>query len=237
MTNPATRKGVGDGQAQPTDWEAIEREYRAGVLSIREIAKRHGITDKAIRKHALKHGWTRDLTDRVREKVRTDLVRTPVRSEDRQEQVRTEKEIVEDAAATVIALVREHRADLKEGRELATMLLSQLRMAAGNRDALIALIDEVVDEMPATTGADRSKREAQRKALMAAVSLPTHVAALRDLSNVLKNIIPLERQAFNVDEGAPDAPPENDPHGPQPDASLEAFKAAMAKYPRLNAAA
>ena len=36
-------------QRKPVDSEAIEREYRAGQLSLREIAKRNGVTDTAIR--------------------------------------------------------------------------------------------------------------------------------------------------------------------------------------------
>lgn len=35
------------------DWEAIESLYRAGKLSIREIARQHGLTEAAIRKRAL----------------------------------------------------------------------------------------------------------------------------------------------------------------------------------------
>jgi hypothetical protein len=32
------------------DWEAIESAYRAGVMSLREIASQHGISEGAIRK-------------------------------------------------------------------------------------------------------------------------------------------------------------------------------------------
>jgi hypothetical protein len=41
--------------------------------------------------------------------------------------------------------------------------------------------------------------------MLKAVSLPAHIVALKDLSTVLKNLIPLERQAFNVD-AQPDTP-------------------------------
>ena len=34
------------------DWEAIETAYRAGVMSLREIASLHGISEGAIRKRA-----------------------------------------------------------------------------------------------------------------------------------------------------------------------------------------
>lgn len=62
------------------DWEAIERAYRAGSLSVRAIAERHNISDTAIRSKAEKNGWARDLTDQVRQAAKSKLVRTDVRA-------------------------------------------------------------------------------------------------------------------------------------------------------------
>ena len=56
------------------DWEVIEREYRAGQLSVREIAETHGVSHPAILKRAKHDGWERNLSDAVREKVTTRLV-------------------------------------------------------------------------------------------------------------------------------------------------------------------
>jgi len=55
------------------DWIAIEGVYRAGVKSIADIAKDHGISDTAIRKHAKKHGWLRDPEGCKRQMVRAAL--------------------------------------------------------------------------------------------------------------------------------------------------------------------
>ncbi len=41
------------------DWKSIERDYRAGVMSVREIAKWYGLSDTAIHKKAKADGWTR----------------------------------------------------------------------------------------------------------------------------------------------------------------------------------
>ena len=41
------------------DWELVEKHYRAGLLSLREIAKEAGCTEGAIRKRAKKDGWSR----------------------------------------------------------------------------------------------------------------------------------------------------------------------------------
>jgi predicted DNA-binding protein YlxM (UPF0122 family) len=50
----------------PKDWEAIEREYRAGQLSVREIARQYAVSEGAIRKRAKAEGWERALADVVR---------------------------------------------------------------------------------------------------------------------------------------------------------------------------
>lgn len=48
------------------DWEAIESAYRAGVLSLRDIGDKYGVTEGAIRKRAKKLGWVRNSSTQVR---------------------------------------------------------------------------------------------------------------------------------------------------------------------------
>ena len=62
------------------DWDAIERAYRAGQLSIKELARQHKLSDTAIHKRAKAKGWTRDLSGAVRTRVRESLVCEGVRA-------------------------------------------------------------------------------------------------------------------------------------------------------------
>jgi hypothetical protein len=39
------------------DWNLIELAYKTGALSVREIARRHGVSDTAIHKRAKAEGW------------------------------------------------------------------------------------------------------------------------------------------------------------------------------------
>jgi hypothetical protein len=44
------------------DWRAIEQDYhayRAGILSLRELALKHGCSHSAIANFAGRHGWPR----------------------------------------------------------------------------------------------------------------------------------------------------------------------------------
>lgn len=114
------------------DWEAIERAYRAGSLSVRAIADRHNISDTAIRSKAKKNGWARDLTDQVRQAAKTKLVRTEVRANSSQ---RTDDEIVEEAATEAASVVLAHRTGLAQWRAIADKLsvaLSEMEVNEAN---------------------------------------------------------------------------------------------------------
>jgi transposase-like protein len=119
-----------------TDWEAIEREFRAGQLSVREIARQHGVTDGAIRKRAAAHGWERDLSGQVRETVRSRLVRTEVRTANA-------REAVDAAAARGVDVVLRHRRRLSRLGELADRLAERAEVALSSAEpmALDALAD------------------------------------------------------------------------------------------------
>ena len=135
------------------DWERIEREFRAGQLSIAEIARDHGISRAAIHQRARKDGWKRNLAPQVREEIALRLVTpeiTPVNA----------REAIDTAAARGVEVVRQHRALLSDTLGLIRGLLADQR-------------------------SDERKIEA---------------AVARDLSTALKSLIPLERQAFNLDE-------------------------------------
>ncbi len=46
-------------QSKAIDWAGIERDYRAGVMGVREIARWYGVSDTAIHKKAKAEGWER----------------------------------------------------------------------------------------------------------------------------------------------------------------------------------
>lgn len=197
----ATKKALPDGVPEKkakTDWESIEKDYRSGVLSIREIAKVHDVSDTAIRKKAKSDGWQRDLSAKVNELVRTELVRTEVRTSDPQ----TEREIVEAAAATQVYVVRGHRASIKRMNSIALSLLEELDEQTISRD-LYAELGEMLRK-------DDEKSQDKRNDLYSKIiSGAGRVDSMKKLAETLKILIGLERQAFNISglEDKPDDTP------------------------------
>jgi hypothetical protein len=47
---------VAEQPAKP-NWDRIKADYEAGIIPIREIARREGISDTAVAKRAKAHGW------------------------------------------------------------------------------------------------------------------------------------------------------------------------------------
>ena len=173
------------------DWESIEREYRSGQLSIREIAKQHGVSDAAVRKRAKARGWQRDLTEEVRRRVRTESVRSEVHTSSA-----SDEEIVEEAAKRGAEIVSVHRRDIRQGRELVESMFGELQSQCAAPEVVEQQVEQYIDQ----SGMDVRAANAARRS----VSLPGRASTLRDLSQSLQRLVALERQAYNLDEDAGD---------------------------------
>lgn len=172
------------------DWEAIERAYRAGSLSIRTIAERQGVSDTAIRKKAKALGWARDLSEQVRKEVRSKLVRGEVRN-DQGANCELDAEIIEEAAEEGARVVRSHRRDIRKATNLANLLMDDLLSTIQRRE-------EIEEDIEAETSEDSNGM--RRASMLAAVSLPSNSKTLFQLSSAMKNLQVLERQAYSLDE-------------------------------------
>lgn len=159
-----------------TDWEAIEREYRAGQLSIREIARAHGVTDTAIRKKARLEGWERALADKVRNAVREKLVRSDGSHSGSHPQRANDAEVVKVASERGFGVVTSHRRDLEQLHGLKRVLSTRLAtyLAGGEADGPFLGDKESPGDL------------------------------LEKLSRITARLIPLERQAHNLDEENPE---------------------------------
>lgn len=179
------------------DWERIEAQFRAGSMSLREIAGEHGITEGAIRKRAKREGWARDLAAKVKAKadqlVRSELVRSEVRSESP-----TEKQEVEVEAQVQARIRIAHRTDISRSRRLVMELLEELELQTGNRE-LLRQLGELMFK-PDEKGIDKLN-EAYHKA----ITLGSRTSTMKALAESLKGLVSLEREAYGL-AATPDGP-------------------------------
>lgn len=116
------------------DWEAVEREYRAGLVSMREIARKYNLTAPAILKRARRDDWKRDLTARVKAAVNAKLVNDQVNVNNAQK----DEEIIEAAASQATRVVLCHRNDARQQSSIIARLLGEVDRRTGD-DKLDAL--------------------------------------------------------------------------------------------------
>jgi hypothetical protein len=192
------------------DWERIEREYRAGLLSVREIARACGVSHTAIQKRADKDAWARDLRAKINARADELVAKAQVAKTVAGRRVATD--IVESNATSVAQVRLAHRKDIHATRELAMSMMRELIAQTGHPEELDRLADIVFP--PASEEEEGSgKRAAKMLELFQAVtSLPERAKTLKALAETLQRLIGLEREAFGIgpvkgDEGADEPPP------------------------------
>ncbi|MDU1953482.1 MAG: helix-turn-helix domain-containing protein [Atlantibacter hermannii] len=177
------------------DWEAIESAYRAGVLSVRELAGKYGISHQAISKRAKKDGWERDLKAKVQAKADALVAKREVARQVATESTISERQLIE-ATAEVIATVRmEHRGDIRRARELTNTLFDELAGECGDVAALEQLGEMMRRE-------DDKGMDKLNDLYHKIISLPSRVKSMKDLSDSLKSLIGLEREAYSIENKA-----------------------------------
>ncbi|WP_368882392.1 hypothetical protein [Proteus mirabilis] len=182
--------------AKRPDWEAIESAYRAGVMSLREIASQHDITHGAINKRAKKEGWERNLKEKINQKAEALVSKREVSTKVSTEKAISERILIE-ANAEVIANVRmEHRGDIRRARELTNNLFDELSAECADVPALIKLGELMFSP-------DDNGRDKLNEIYHSIISLPERVKSAKALSETLKNLVGLERQAYGLDDVQP----------------------------------
>lgn len=150
-------------EKKPVDWVEIERDYRSGTMSIRELAAWYGISDTAIRKRAKRDGWARAET-------KASSQREPDR----------EPEPAKVYVGTVLTSENTTpEAIVGRGRNLVMRMMDELDATTTRNGELEALIVSSTDEADAS---------GQRAALMQAVSLKTRSDVLKALATAAKTL-------------------------------------------------
>ena len=177
------------------DWDQIELDYRAGVKSLRQIASEQNVSEGAIRKRSKRDEWLRDLSKKIQDKA-DDLVRKEtVRSEVRTKLTISEKDTI-DANANVVASVRiAHRKDISRARSISMKLFDELELMVGADNVnLLTQLGELLYS-PDEKGMDKLN-----DLYMKVINLPNRVKAIKELSDTMKTLVALERQAYGLEE-------------------------------------
>ena len=190
-TKPAPRKkdaGAAVAKRHKTDWEAIERDFRTGKFTLRELEAQHGVSYAQISRKATKYGWTKDLREVIKQATDAAVLRETV--------TKAQKDVTETvlvAAEVNKQVILAHRHGLQELTSVKRTLLDQIQQAA----ALLPDLAEVVEmvRQPDDNGVDRAN-DALRKAM----SRSALVDDLKKLADVDEKVRKGEREAFGLDD-------------------------------------
>ena len=180
------------------DWEAIWSDYRAGIISIREISRKHKVDHGYLIRKAKKLKIERDLTKKIKQAAKIKLVTKSVTTKKSpQKKVTTpladDQDIINEKADELVAVQLSHRKDIKRSKSAVMILQDQLMEAISTRL-----------ELEKTIEVETKEDDKRRGMLMKAVSLPSHSLVAKNLAVALKNLIGLERQAFSLDDAGDD---------------------------------
>lgn len=212
------------------DLVRLEVDYRAGVLTIREIGLKHGMSHVMVLKHARAANppWERDLKSRIKAKADDIVNKITANSEASARGEITvpvtetlagnrpvvteqdEAEVVQVNAMAQAQVRLRHRDAIKRFRVLALRLLCEIE-AQTELVPHFGTLREKLDQALRANPEDVSALLA-RSDVEALLSTPTRVKPLKDLAEVLRTLIALEREAFGIaaikaDEEPPKPPP------------------------------
>lgn len=194
---------------QPVDWERIEQLFRAGVLSLREIAAAcPGSNHVAIARRAKKEGWVQDLSAKIKAKANDLVTRQAVTADVTAERAVTDRALIEINAQVIANVRMAHRGDISRSRSVANKLLDELEGLTDNRDLFEQLGELLRSE-------DDKGQDKRNDLYMRVIDLPARTKTMKDLADTLKNLITLERQAYdlgNKPEGEGGDKPESTDH-------------------------
>lgn len=154
---PAVKKAVGSVKRK-TDWEAIERDYRTGKFTLRELETKYGVSYAQISRKSTAEKWTKDLRTVIKQATDAALLQETV--------TKAQKSVTETVSAAVELnkqVILKHRtliAELSENMLTAkAKLMSMGDMASDIREA--ATFVQAIGNL---TGAAKTLMEQERKA-------------------------------------------------------------------------
>jgi hypothetical protein len=176
------------------DWEKVEAEFRAGILSVRQIAAQHKISHTAVNERAREFGWDRDLAAKIKAKADAKVSRRMVSTMVSKSRLATEQEIIEAGAERIAQIKMNHRGGSAKLFSLGFSLLEELAQQSSDPAAL-----EQLGEMmrsPDAYGNDRLN-DLYRKV----ISTPGRIDSFKKATEAIRIAIGLEREAYGLETG------------------------------------
>lgn len=180
------------------DWEAVEREYRAGIRSLADIGSEFGVSAPGILKKAKVKGWERNLAAKIKAKADAKVNAALVNEQVNAEALISERQIVDANAAMLADAVLNQRSDIKRSRATVQRLWLLVESQLDNSSELEKLGALLRNE-------DESGNDKLNDIYAAVIRLPQQIKNVKLLADSIKVMVELERKVLRIDDQPADA--------------------------------
>lgn len=189
-----------DEAKKQVDWELVEKDYRAGIKTVRQIAEERGVSHTAINKKAKQFGWERDLQQKIQTAAKNKVSRKTVSTEVSKETKLTDALVVDKYSDIVAEVDQIQREDVGLAINNTRSQLHEL-VALGDPEFRERLewLGEIMDESgPGPNGA--FKNDKVNELYRYIISLAGRVKMAKELAATHGVYIPLQRKIFGLDQ-------------------------------------
>jgi hypothetical protein len=197
-------------KAADADWGAIERHYRAGLLSENEIARQYGVSRPGLKKRAEKEGWVRDTSHKVdaatKEKIRLQVATDRVAGQLPLATKLDEKAVVDAYSDAAAAVDNDQRADVRKALAIQRSMLEELEKLT--RPDLMHFLEEMAEALDESgpTAQGGWKNDKINELYRYVISLAGRIKMAKELGAAHGVYLPLQRKMFGLDVGKSAAP-------------------------------
>lgn len=189
--------------ANQIDWELIEKEFRLGQSTLRQMAATHGVQPSAISRKAKKDGWVQDKSAEV--KALSDAQLLLSNTHKATEKATPTAVDIEVAATVRTNVVLAHRTDAQRARSLTMKLLQEVEVQTDGQELLEQLAELVHGKPdPDASAAEEARQRRRMEAFERAISLSGRTKTIKDLIDSMQKLVAIEREAFGISDGPSD---------------------------------
>ena len=178
-------------ERKQVDWESVERDYSAGLLSLREIGDKHNVAHQVIARKDKKEEWARDLREKIAKAVDKKIGDKQVGDSLGDSKKIYKKEIIEVNAQAIVNIKLAHRGDIRKSKNIVNALFDELELTTDNRELFEQLGELLRQE--SESGQDKLN-DIYKKC----ISMPQRIDGVKKLTDALKTMIGLEREAYDI---------------------------------------
>lgn len=190
---------MSEADKKHVDWELIEKDYRAGIKTVRQIATERGVSHTAINKKAKQFAWERDLEEKVQTTAKNKVSRQVVSKVVSTETKLSDAQVVEVYSNVVASVDMIQREDVKMAIDNSRSQLGEL-VALGDpefREKLEALGEAFDESGPTANGG--WKTDKNNELYQYIISLAGRVKMAKEIAASHGVYLPLQRKIFGLD--------------------------------------